>query len=273
MIIYRQEIDALFDFYEEAHLSEKEIFLRSIELAKKHNLDRDYLFDLNDVVMDRGYCFQFDVPSLNREAFDNKKYCQISANATKSKEKTFSLVKYLTKVNDHRLVLASLHTLKTKFLIELGLLSNKNEYINSNNELNLRNLLYKSFDENGEAKEILIEFLSSVGVEYSTLEYMRFKLDLEYLLWTIEREDPNYGYQKVNTLKVAFNIAPKEFFIRGEKNYYNPKFAKVRLDYLTLVDKKAIQSVINYWGEDGNNLDGTGYLVLYKALCLQVKDK
>ena len=48
MISYVDEIEALFDLYEEEHLTEKEIFQRTIELVISHEFEKDYMYDLNE---------------------------------------------------------------------------------------------------------------------------------------------------------------------------------------------------------------------------------
>lgn len=266
MISYIDELEAIFDIYEAERLTEGEIFQRAIELVKKHKFDRDYMFDLNDTIFNRGYSFQFVVPKLDSEKFDLKKYETLCLNVGKSQEKTENLISYLKDVNDFRLGLASIHMLKVKYLISLGYLPDNIEFINNNSNLDLRALLFKSYEYDLEAKAIIIESLEYFGIPYPTLEYMEFRLDVEYLLWTIERNDPSRGYLKVNTLKIALNIAPKEYYSRYNKKYYNEKFSKVTKEYLKLIDQKCINTIKSRWGKDGYTVDGTGYRLLYQLL-------
>ena len=86
IISYRKKIEALFDLYEEEHLTEKEIFERSIELAKDNNLDRDFLFDLNDTILARGYSFQFDIDDIKKKEFNSSDYWNIANNASKEEK-------------------------------------------------------------------------------------------------------------------------------------------------------------------------------------------
>ena len=266
MISYVDEIEAIFDIYEAEHLTEAEISQRSIELVKKHDFDRDFMFDINDTLYNRGYSFQFEVPQLERELFDSEKYEELCSNVGKSKDKTEELIEYLKNINDFRLGLASIHMLKVKYLIALGYLSEDNEFIKANSNLDLRTLLFKSYEYDLEAKTIIVESLEDFGIPYSTLEYMEFRLDVEYLLWTIERDDPNRGYLKVNTFKVALNLAPKEYFVRNGKCYYNEKFSKVTKDYLKLISQKCVNIIKDWWDEEGYTVDGTGYRLLYQLL-------
>lgn len=266
MIRYVDEIEALFDLYENDHLTEKEIFHRSIDLAKKHKLDRDYLFDLNDVIFNRGYSFQFDVPPLDHKKFDNNEYWNIASNVGKSLDKTKELISYLKDVCDFRLSFASLHMLKVKYLISIRLLPSDNDFINAHSQFNLRDLLFTAREKNDSAFESIINILDEVGISYASLGYMRFRLDVEYLLWSIEQTDANYGYIKVNTLKIALNMAPKEYFEHDGKLYYNYKFSKSTRDYLKLINEDKIKEVKEEWGEGGYSTDGTGYLLLYNLL-------
>ena len=131
MFSYIDELEAIFDIYEAERLTEGEIFQRAIELVKKHKFDRDYMFDLNDTIFNRGYSFQFVVPKLDSEKFDLKKYETLCLNVGKSQEKTENLISYLKDVNDFRLGLASIHMLKVKYLISLGYLPDNIEFIES----------------------------------------------------------------------------------------------------------------------------------------------
>ena len=94
MISYVDEIEALFDLYEEQRLTEKDIFERCIELVIKHEFNKDYMYDLNDTLYNRGYSFQFDV-NRNKAKFDVEEYGLLITNVSKSKDKTKSLIEYL----------------------------------------------------------------------------------------------------------------------------------------------------------------------------------
>ncbi len=264
---YVNELEALFDIYESEHLTESEIYGRSINLVLKHNQDRDYMYDINDTLYNRGYSFQFDVPPMNRVEFNQEDYVALCSQATKSKEKTDELICYLRGVEDYRLTFASLHMLKVSYLMSLGYLPLDNEYICKREIWTLRDILYRSYEEDLEAKDILIKALTKIGVPYADYTYIEFKLDLEYLLWTIERDEHGKeSFKKVNTLKVALNLAPKEFFIREDKCYYNPRLSKVTKEYLKCIDQKCINTIKEWWGEEGYSLDGTGYAVFYQLL-------
>ena len=264
MISYVDEIEALFDLYEEQRLTEKDIFERCIELVIKHEFNKDYMYDLNDTLYNRGYSFQFDV-NRNKVKFDVEEYGLLITNVSKSKDKTKSLIEYLDKINDQRLTLASIHMLKVKHLIELGYLPNDNNVINDNNKLSLKDLFFIYYS-NKEIHDIVIEALSRIGIEYAMLEYFDFIFDIEYLLWSIEEKDKNYGYLKSNTLKVALNIAPKEYFEKDGKQYYNPKFSKVTKEYIKLIDKVKINQIKDKWGPEGYETIQTGHRLLYKLL-------
>lgn len=267
MIDYYQEIAALFDIYEnEEHLTEKEIYQRCLLLIKNHNFDPDYMWSINDVSNNRGYCFQFVVEKNAKKQFDSGVYNDLMTNTTKSKNKTEELINYLNDVDDYRLSFASLHALKTKYLIELGLLPNDNEWINSFYNDSFRDLLFKSFIDHYEINDILMDVCEKMGLKYIRLGYMQFWLDMEWLLWTIELADQRNGHIKVNTIKVAFCIAPKIFFERENKIYYDTSFSSKLNSYLKLIDKDLLKimkdryegtSVIEYM---------FGYSALFKTL-------
>jgi hypothetical protein len=196
--------------------------------------------------------------------FDKDTYAALTSQVTKSKAKTQGLVDYLTKARDHRLVLASLHMLKVQHLIDLGYMEDC-ELLEGSKNLTLRDLLYGNY-HNEEIKNIAKETLENIGMVDATLDYNDFRMDMEYLLWTIERDDPKYGHIKINTIKVALQIAPKEYFERDDKVYYSLDTAKDGKKYIKLIDKKAVAEMKSKWGEDGYETLQDGYRVLHQYL-------
>lgn len=263
------KIEKWFDVFEKKYfMTEKEIYEACIELVKSSNFNKEFIYDLNDVLYNRGYSFQFEIEEQN-DKFEINKYNELCSNTSKSKNKTKNLIDYLNSINSFRLSLATLHKLKVKYLIELGYIK-ENDYINKYVDKDLKTLLFHAYEEDINTKEYLINILPNFGIKYSTLEYVRFKLDMEYLLWTIEKND-NKAYIKVNTLKVALNIAPKEYFIFNNKRYYNENFSIVTKNYLKLIDKNSLNKIYNIWQDEGYNLDDTGYSVLYGLLINLIK--
>ncbi len=267
MVNYYNEISALFDVYEnEERLTESEIYQRCLLLIKKHNFDKDYMYSLNDVVNNRGYCFQFDIPNERKIQFNSEQYISLITNASKSKNKTAELINYLNDIKDCRLSFASIHALKIKFLVELGILPNNSEYINSHLNENIRDLLFESFNDDEDDSELLIDSLEKIGFEYTNLPYFKFWLDMEYLLWTIQRVDPRKGYIKVNTIKVAFGIAPRMYFERGDKKYYDVSFSKKLNNYLKQIDRDALAHVKEKYLRSVEPTWLYGYSLLFNVL-------
>ena len=90
---------------------------------------------------------------------------------------------------------------------------------------------------------------------------------MEYLLWTIERDEQSKeSFKKVNTLKVALFLAPKEYFIRDDKYFYNTHLSKVTKDYLKCINKQCIKVVKEWWSGKPFLLDNTGYSVFFHIL-------
>lgn len=265
MISYRNEIEALFDIFEkELHFTENQIFEKCNSLIKEHKFDRDYMFDLNDTLNSRGYSFQYDVPPLKNKDFNNEEYCSLIENVTKSKDKTEKFIQYLNDVNDFRLSFCSLHALKTKFLVELNILPKNNKYINENLNSNLRDLFFNSYFKN--EYNIILPCLEKVGISYPTLNYMIFRIDMEFLLWSLEQNDKSKGYIKTNTIKIAFNIAPKNYFIRNDKSFYDEQFANKLNSFLKLINKDYLDFVKYQWDKRIDQIDDTGYKLFYKIL-------
>lgn len=264
---YYKEISTLFDVYEnEQHLSEKLIYQRCLLLIKNHDFDIDYMWAVNDVVNNRGYCFQFEVPTKKIKKFDANTYNSLITNASKSLKKTKDLIKFLNDVKDHRLTFISLYALKVKYLIELKILPSNNTWINAHKDENFRNLMFESLNKGEAIYSIIMDAGEKVGLEYIELSYMQFWLDMEYLLWTIEKADPRNGHIKVNTIKVAFGIAPKIFLERGNKKYYDASFSKKLNKYLKLIDKDLLMEMKELYKNSPEQDRPWGYSLLFKVL-------
>ena len=267
MTDYYNDVSALFDVYEnEEHLTEREIYQRCLLLIKNHDFDRDYMYSVNDVVNNRGYCFQFEVPSKRTIKFVPEEYVALITNASKSKNKTAELIKYLNDINDHRLIFASIHALKVKFLVELGILPSNSEFINYRLDWNFRDLMFESFDVENDGYEAIMDAAEKIGLEYARLSYLQFWLDMERVLWTIESADPRRGHIKVNTIKVAFGIAPRIFFERGGKKYYDVSFSKKLNNYLKYIDKCVLAHVKERYEGSVEPTRSYGYSLLFNVL-------
>lgn len=267
MIDYYNEVSALFDVYEnEEHLTEREIYQRCLTLIKNHDFDIDYMWAINDAVNNRGYCFQFEVPSKKSKKFNYDEYNELITNTSKSKNKTQELIKFLNGIRDDRLTFISLHALKTKYLIELGILPSNNEWINTRSGENFRDLMFESLSTEEEQYSIVMDAAEKIGIEYIRLSYMQFWLDMEWLLWTIEKADPRKGHIKVNTIKVAFGITPKLYLERGDKKYYDPSFSKKLNGYLKLIDKDLLKKVKDHYKDSPEQERPWGYSLLFKVL-------
>ena len=267
MTDYRNEISALFDVYEnEEHLTEKEIYERCLLLIKNHNFVFDYMWSINDEVLERGYSFRFNIPSKREEEFDQDKYVSLITNASKSQERTKNLIDYLNRVKDDRLTFISLHALKTKYLMDLGILSNACQWINDRETKNFRELLFESLSTNDEQYSLIMDAAEKIGLEYIRASYWQFWLDMEWLLWTIEKADPRKGHIKVTTIKVAFGITPRAYLERGDKKYYDQSFSRKLNGYLKLIDKDLISIVKDHWKDSTEPDRPWGYSLLFKVL-------
>ncbi len=265
MLNYYDEISTLFDIYEnEKHLSEKAICSKCKSLIKKHHFNRDFMYCLNDIVSEHGYCFQFDIESEDKEKFDARIYSLLITNAKKSQKKTEQLILYLKKVNDHRLIFASIYALKVEYLINLGIIEN-NEWTKEHSKNNFRNLFFISANDENNYR-VCIKTAEKLGLKYIKLPYMQFWWDMERLLWTIEKADPKKGYIKVNTIKVAFGITPRIYFERGEKKYYDALGSKNLNKYLKLIDQKMLEIVKEKYKNSVEPTRMWGYSLLFNVL-------
>jgi hypothetical protein len=260
---YIKLIENLFDHYEKSGLTEEDIFDKCVNLIRSHKNDPEYTWTLNDTLYNRGYSFQFVVHDP-RKKFDGKSYGDLTSQVTKSKAKTQALWEYLFATKDHRLILASLHMLKVQFLVDLGYMQDS-PVLDNKKSFTMRELLYGNYD-NEQIKKIVKSTLDSMGMVDALTKVGDFWLDMEYLLWTIERDDPKYGHLKINTIKVATAIAPKSYFERDDKIYYSVHTSKDFKKYIKLIDKTAASKMKDKWGEMGYETLQDGYRLLHQYL-------
>ena len=256
-------IERLFDNFEAQRLSEDEILERSQNLVKCHKDDKEYLYTLNDTLYNRGYAFQFAIKN-DKPKFDGDVYESLTGNVTKSKAKTQALIDYLAQLSNHILTLASMYLLKVRHLIDLGYLPDDNDTINAQANLTLQDLLFENYFDKA-VKHAVQEALARMGIPDIYGGYNEFRLDVEYLLWTIDKSK-GAGYMKINTVKVALNIAPRQFFEREGKPYYYPSTAKEAKKFIKLIDGDAVAKIKARWGESGYETISDGYKLLYQYL-------
>ena len=90
---------------------------------------------------------------------------------------------------------------------------------------------------------------------------------MEYLLFTISSNKKiANGYIKANTIKVAFSICPREYLVVNDKEYYNQNIQKNLVSYLGLIDKNEIKRVKDMFGASIDQIDDTGYKLLFNIL-------
>lgn len=261
MNYYFNEACNLLDFLEESKLTAEEITDKCIDVAVDHHWDREYLSALNDALWNHGYITQFEIDSEPAHEYDKDEYQGLMKNAGMSAEKTKALVDYLAKVKNWRMIFSSLHKLRVRHLMTLGILPDNNRHILKREEKTFRDLYFWARRNNNNMYYTLTEVLEHyLGLEDAGSQYMQFRLDVEMLLWTLERDDKD-GYLKVNTIKVANALAPKDLF-EGDKIYYKTNLSKYASMYLNQIDKEYIAYVKEEWGD--YHYDNTGYAVLYR---------
>lgn len=265
------EIEALFDIYEnEEFLTEEEIFERCIGVAQKYSWNRDVLFDLNDSLNFHGYTYQFKIEKEKRREFDINTYSSLIKNVKKSKNKTKELISYLAEVNNHSIWFASLYALKMEHIINLGYFDYNLDFkkiLMDYKDLSYQDMmLFCAVKKYKQLENTLINTLIKMGFKYLNLNYMEFRYDMEKLLWSIELKDSKKGYIKVNTIKAALNICPKDLFERDNKYYYNPDIVSSINKYLKEIDKELAKEYKDKYKSFYTELDETGYLLLYNLL-------
>lgn len=268
------------DFYdmitnwEQDKRTEKEIVNKFIELLCEKKDDIDLYYDINDALHWKGYSYQFAIPEVETIEWDSTEYGDLVANVTKSKDKTKELCIYLAEMDNNILTLSSLHFIKFKHLVNAGIFKYYNEY-KPIIDMNLYDIymmcytnLYDDVLGNKKFIKLMIEkFLMNIGMRYVQLNYMEFRMDMEYLLWTITKKDKSKdAFKKINTIKVAFSIADKQYFMWNDKIYFNEDIHKNLVKYLSLIDKKESQRIYDKYKDSIHLLDDNGYKLLFNML-------
>ena len=171
-------------------------------------------------------------------------------------------------MNNWRLTLNSLHFIKLARLFELGILPDSNYSKDRIGKYNLYDFYMSLFSEKHsnleKLKEALEAWMEKIGLLWVRLDYMQFRMKMEYLLWTITQNDKvKDSYLKVNTIKVAFSICPREYFCYNDKVYYNESIHKNLVKYLAFIDRNEIARFKQMYQDSIDLLDDTGYKLLF----------
>lgn len=265
--MFKEETTTYLIELEKLKLEEHEIIEQCIELAEECKYNREMILTINECLDERGYRYQLMVPNTDREIFDNEKYFSLVKNASKSTNKTLDLVNYLHSIEDSRLILVSLHCLKVSRLIKLSLIPDTNFYKEHEND-NLYDLFFTYYQQEDIFNE-LCSTLKNIGLKYINEDFMRFRLDMEYLIYSMRKKDKSKDlFKKQNTIRVAFAIAPKTFFINDDKIYYDQKISKKIITYMKLIDKTLIKEMEKKYAQSIENIETqNGYKILYYSLC------
>lgn len=252
---------------EENKKTEEEIVLE-LKKIMDSSKNKNIIYKINDCLFHKGYSYQFKPLEVAKLQFNNSDYYNIVSNATKSKQKTNELLSYISEVDDFRLTLNAMNFIKIKNLVALGLFDDTVYYIRDNLNDSLYEFYMKLFKvENNELsffKWELEDWLKNIGLRWLECNYMQFRMDMEYLLFTILKNKNDY--LKLNTIKVAFSICPREYLINGDKLYYNKNIHKSLISYLALIDKTEIKRMKDKYNNIIDKFDDTGYKLLYNML-------
>ena len=268
--------DELYDLVsslEENHMTEEEIINECLKLLYKEDESIELLYNINDVLKWKGYFYQFQVPEMPRKQYNSDEYGQIVSQCSKSKIKTTELIKYLQDCNDWRLTLNSLHFIKMSMIFELGILPKllDEELLKKIYQYNLydfyMSLFLEKHKESLVLKVALEKWFETIGLSFCRMKYMQFRLANEYLLWTITKNDKSpSSYLKVNSIKVALSICPREYLCFNGKEYYNKNMHKNLVKYLALIDKNEIKRIKDTYGYLEDIDYDTGYKLLFNLI-------
>lgn len=269
--------DELFDLvtkWEHEKRTEKEIIKKFSDLIMSNKDDIDLYFDINDALHWKGYSYQFAIPKEEKYEWDSEEYAELVTNVTKSKEKTKELCIYLSEMDLSTLTISSLHFIKMKHLINLGVYHNV-EPLKPIIDMNIYDAYMMCYSDKYDdilidkkyIKTVIEKFLMQIGLQYIDLDYMQFRMEMEYLLWTITQTDKTKdAYKKINTIKVAFCIADKEYFMWNDKIYFSEDIHKNLVKYLSYIDKNEAKKIYDKYKDSIHLLDDTGYKLLFNML-------
>jgi len=268
MLVNKKGIKAWFDFMEnEEHLSEQDIIDRCMANIEDANFFEDYIHEINDELYRRGYNSKFLVKK-NKSVFEANVYFSLLHNAFRSSSNTKKLIDYLHGVDDYRLAFMSWQSIKVKYLVDLGYLPKENYYINST--LSVKEMFFDYYSKDDSKFEDFYRLLENIGISYPDLDYNKFRYDMEYLLWSYEKNQ-SAGDIKTNTVKLVLNMTPKEYLINGDKKLFNEKLSLKVKDYLKAININRIKRVISKWPNYYD--DNTGYTLLYRIFSNRVIEK
>lgn len=261
-----QELVNLISSWEKEKQTEHKIVQNCIILIKNSNCSRDFIFDVNDALRQKGYCYQFTTPKKTIPLIDEE-YFSLTSQTSKSLKKTEKLIEYLTTTNDFRISFASLHCLKIQNLILLGYLSNSS-FFNSLEKENVYNVYFSNYQKNLEIQNEIERFFDQIGIHYLYTPSYRFKVDMEYLLWSMNKKDHTKKlFMKQNTIRVAFSITPKEIYEAKDKIYYDENIAFHLISYLKLIDKSITKDMKAKYESIIESIDAeNGYKILFYTL-------
>jgi len=258
---YIEEIDLIISKYiNEYKYSEEELINACKNLYFKNKDNKEYLYDLNDSIRHFGYLFNFEVKDNKESITTIDEYRSLIHNVKKSKEKTKLLVDFLNKYKDKNYIFASLYLLKVEHLVSLNLLNES--YNEKHKNESLMELIYNYiyfYDGNETKLNELKQVLYDIGLVDAFNKFGMFYICMECLLYTITKKC-NIAYKYINTIKIAFNILPLNFY-EDNKNYYSETMAKDIFKYLNQVDKKYKDIIVKTFLGFYNFIDG--YFILF----------
>jgi hypothetical protein len=98
--VNKEELRKVMIRLENTYFSEEEVINYFVDLYGLDINDIDLLNDVNELFDERGYNCLFLMPTVKHKSFDLDEYCSYASKfVTKSKDKTFALIKYLKEIN------------------------------------------------------------------------------------------------------------------------------------------------------------------------------
>ena len=250
--------------YEKDGLLEYEI-MDCFETYLKENNDIDLYYDVNDVLFNAGYHIQFVCPKWNTTKFTSEEYEKKIVKVKQSYPKTIEFMKYLNSVSHLSLSVIGMDFILVKHLFQAKLMS-KDE-IECDENMTLMDLYFANYEDDDVRKYIEERVFGYIGIEYLDIEYTRFHLDMEYLLYCIKLVDTSKkNYYKINTIKVALNIIDEKYVMWNKSAYYDKQIHKKILKYIDLIPKELRKKYVKKHIDELKYYYADGYKVLFNLL-------
>ena len=260
-----EEISDILIQLEKRGFSEFEIMDCFEEYLKANINDSELYYDINEVLYNFGYQIQFFYPDVDEKQFEPFEYEKSIFKVKQSYPKTVEFMKYLYNIDHLSFSIIGMDFILVKYLYQSKLFIKEEIEVDGNTTL--MDLYFDNYEDDDVRNYIEERVFSYIGLRRLDLEYIRFHLDMEHLLYSIRKVDKSQkNYYKINTIKVALNIIDEKYVCWKDKAYYDKQIHKKILKYIDLITKDLKTKYIKKYINLIDNYYADGYKVLFNLL-------